>query len=330
VVNVLVIGGAGYIGAHTCLDLQRNGFTPVVYDNLSNGHRGFAKWGPFEQGDIRDLGRLTRVFEAYRPCATIHFAGLIEVGQSIRDPLSFFEINVGGSTAVLQAADAAGCRNIVFSSTCATYGTPSATPISEDHGQLPISPYGRSKLMVEDMLRELCAYREFATVILRYFNAAGAAPEHGIGEMHDPETHILPLAIDTALGLRDRFVVNGCDYDTPDGTCVRDFVHVLDLADAHTRAVKHLLAGRGASAINIGSGVGTSVQELLNMVEEVAGRSFRTDRGPRRPGDPPRLVADNRKARTVLGWEPRRDLRAIVESAWRWQTGLLKSDAKVA
>lgn len=328
--TVLVIGGAGYIGSHTCLDLHRRGFVPVVYDNLHNGHRQFVKWGPFERGDIRDGVRLKQVFERYLPCATIHFAGLIEVGQSVIDPLSFFEINVGGTTAVLRAADEAGCRNVVFSSTCATYGIPLSAPIAESHVQMPISPYGRSKLMIEEMLRELQAHRGFSTAILRYFNAAGAAWESGIGEWHDPETHILPLAIDAALGLRDRFVINGCDYDTPDGTCIRDFVHVSDLADAHSRAVLHLLAGGASTAVNLGTGRGTSVQELLNMVEAISGQSIRIDRGPRRPGDPPALVADNAKAETVLGWKPSHDLSAIVESAWRWQRNRRQLNEKAA
>lgn len=325
--NVLVIGGAGYIGAHTCLDLSLNGFRPVVYDNLSNGHREFVKWGPFEQGDIRDLDRLKRAFADYRPSAVILFAGLIEVGQSVRDPMSFFDVNVGGAICVLRAAEAAGCRKIVFSSTCATYGVPNEVPLSESHPQLPISPYGRSKLMIEEMLRDLNAYRGFSTVVLRYFNAAGAAPEHGIGEWHEPETHILPLAIDTALGLRERFLINGTDYQTRDGTCIRDFVHVRDLADAHTRAVQHLLAGGDNLAVNLGTGTGTSVQELLHMVEAVSGRPMRVERGPRRVGDPPALVADNRKARTLLGWRPTRDLEAIVKSAWTWQAGRISAAA---
>lgn len=316
--NVLVIGGAGYIGAHTCMDLFLNGFRPIVYDNLSNGHREFVKWGPLEKGDIRDSDRLTRVFAKYRPCAAIHFAGLIEVGQSILDPLLFFEVNVGGTISVLRAAEATGCCKIVFSSTCATYGIPDEVPLSENHAQWPISPYGRSKLMIEEMLRELSAHRDFSTAILRYFNAAGAALDCGIGEWHEPETHILPLAIETALGFRDHFVINGCDYDTPDGTCVRDFVHVMDLAHAHTRAVQHLLRDRGNIALNLGTGVGTSVQELLEMVEMVSGRPVLIHRGPRRAGDPPVLVADASRAWAQLGWKPSRDLAMIVESAWTW------------
>lgn len=326
--NILVIGGGGYIGSHTCLDLSRKGFVPVVYDNLSNGHAEFVKWGPLEQGDIRDRARLDEVFQKYRPEAVIHFAGLIEVGQSVTDPLSFFDNNVAGSIAVFQAADAAGCRNVVFSSTCATYGVPLETPISETHPQNPINPYGRSKLIVEDILRELCAYSGFSAVMLRYFNAAGAASEEGIGEWHDPETHALPLAIDAALGRRERFSIYGQDYDTRDGTCVRDFVHVMDLADAHTKAVQYLLSGGESTAINIGTGTGTTVKELLDAVQAVSRRSFRIDKSPRRPGDSPALIADNSKAAQVLDWKPTRDLTDIVSSAWEWHSK--RNDTPVA
>jgi UDP-glucose 4-epimerase len=328
VTNILVIGGGGYIGSHTCLDLHRKGFTPVVYDNLSNGHAEFVKWGPLEQGDIRDRARLDQVFQQYQPAAAIHFAGLIEVGQSVTDPLAFFDNNVAGSIAVFQAADAAGCRNIVFSSTCATYGVPLETPISETHPQNPINPYGRSKLIVEDILRELCSYSGFSAVMLRYFNAAGAAFEEGIGEWHDPETHALPLAIDAALGRRERFSINGQDYETRDGTCVRDFVHVMDLADAHTKAVQYLMAGGASTAINIGTGTGTTVQELLDAVQAVSRRAFRIDKGPRRPGDSPALIADNRKAAELLDWKPTRSLTDIVSSAWQWHSK--RNDTPVA
>jgi UDP-glucose 4-epimerase len=285
VTNILVIGGGGYIGSHTCLDLHRKGFTPVVYDNLSNGHAEFVKWGPLEQGDIRDRARLDQVFQQYQPAAAIHFAGLIEVGQSVTDPLAFFDNNVAGSIAVFQAADAAGCRNIVFSSTCATYGVPLETPISETHPQNPINPYGRSKLIVEDILRELCSYSGFSAVMLRY-------------------------------------------YETRDGTCVRDFVHVMDLADAHTKAVQYLMAGGASTAINIGTGTGTTVQELLDAVQAVSRRAFRIDKGPRRPGDSPALIADNRKAAELLDWKPTRSLTDIVSSAWQWHSK--RNDTPVA
>ncbi|AWC22832.1 UDP-glucose 4-epimerase [Aminobacter sp. MSH1] len=316
--DILVVGGGGYIGSHTCLDLARKGFRPVVYDNFSNGHPEFVKWGPLEQGDVRDRARLDEVFAKYRPAAVIHFAALIQVGESVRNPMAFFENNVAGSLNLFAAASAAGCKRLVFSSTCATYGEPEETPMRETHRQQPINPYGRSKLIVEDMLRDLDRYEGFRSVLLRYFNAAGADPEGRIGERHEPETHAIPLAIDAARGRRAGFSVFGDDYDTRDGSCVRDFIHVMDLADAHSRAVQYLIDGGDSVALNLGTGQGTTVNELLSMVKEVSGRTFLVELAPRREGDAPSLVADNSKARDVLGWAPRHDLAAIVSSAWNW------------
>ncbi|WP_269930284.1 UDP-glucose 4-epimerase GalE [Aminobacter sp. HY435] len=316
--DILVVGGGGYIGSHTCLDLANRGFRPIVYDNFSNGHREFVKWGPLEEGDIRDRARLDEVFAKYRPAAVVHFAALIEVGQSVKDPISFFENNVAGSLSLLAAAKAADCRRLVFSSTCATYGDPEETPMRESHRQVPINPYGRSKLIVEEMLRELDRYEGFRSVSLRYFNAAGADPEGRIGERHDPETHAIPLAIDAALGRRAGFSVFGDDYDTRDGSCVRDFVHVMDLADAHSRAVQYLIDGGDSIALNLGTGQGTTVKELLSTVRRISGRDFRVEQAPRRAGDAPALVADNAMALKVLGWTPRHDLNSIVSTAWNW------------
>jgi UDP-glucose 4-epimerase len=316
--NILVVGGAGYIGSHTCLDLADKGFTPVVYDNLCNGHAEFVKWGPFERGDIRDRQQLDAVFEAYKPAAVIHFAALIEVGESVRNPSGFFENNVGGTLTLLLAAKAAGVDKLVFSSTCATYGLPQAVPMDESHPQEPINPYGRSKLIVEQMLRDLDAHENFRSVALRYFNAAGADPQGRIGERHSPETHAVPLAIDAALGRRSGFKVFGRDYDTRDGTCVRDFIHVMDLADAHTRAVQYLLDGGASAAFNLGTGDGTTVTELLSTIEAVSGKHFPVEYVGRREGDSPVLVANNTRAQSILGWEPRYDLTAIIETAWNW------------
>ena len=318
--NILVVGGAGYIGSHTCLDLASKGFTPVVYDNLSNGHAEFVRWGPFEHGDIRDRTRLDAVLDTYKPAAIVHFAALIEVGESVRNPTGFFENNVAGTLTLMSAAQAAGIDKLVFSSTCATYGLPQAIPMDETHPQAPINPYGRSKLIVEQMLSDLDAYEGFRSVALRYFNAAGADPEGRIGEWHSPETHAIPLAIDAALGRRSDFKVFGWDYDTRDGTCVRDFVHVLDLADAHSRAVQYLLDGGESVALNLGTGDGTTVKELLSAIEAVSGKSFPVEYVGRREGDSPMLVADNGKARSVLGWQPRFDLTAIIETAWNWHS----------
>jgi UDP-glucose 4-epimerase len=318
VTNILVAGGAGYIGSHTCLDLANKGYRPIVYDNLSNGHAEFVKWGVLEEGDIRDRRRLGEVLRKHKPAAIVHFAALIEVGQSMRDPLAFFETNVAGAVSLLAAAESAGVDKLVFSSTCATYGVPEAIPMAETHRQLPINPYGQSKLMVERMLADLDRLKGFRSVALRYFNAAGADPECRIGEWHSPETHLIPLAIEAALGRRPSLTVFGSDYDTRDGTCVRDFIHVMDLADAHSRAVGYLLDGGASVALNLGTGHGTTVKELLAAIAAVAGRPVPVDYAGRREGDPPALVADNAKAREVLGWSPSHDLPSIIATAWQW------------
>ncbi len=320
--NVLVVGGAGYIGSHTCLDLKNKGFTPVVYDNLSNGHAEFVKWGELEVGDIRDRKRLDEVIARWRPAAIVHFAALIEVGQSVKEPLAFFDTNVAGTLTLLAAAADAGIDKFVLSSTCATYGVPQAIPMAESHPQDPINPYGRSKLFVEGILADLDRYKSFRSVVLRYFNAAGADPEGRIGEWHDPETHLIPLAIDAALGRRPGLSVFGTDYETRDGTCIRDFIHVLDLADAHSRAVSYLIAGGESVALNLGTGGGTTVRELLGAVEEISGRAVPVTYGPRREGDSPALVADNARARAVLGWQPSHDLNSIIRTAWNWHSAV--------
>jgi UDP-glucose 4-epimerase len=316
--TVLVTGGAGYIGSHTCLRLSQAGFTPVVYDNLSNGHTEFVQWGPFEQGDIRDGDRLDEVFAKHRPVAVIHFAALIEVGESVKFPGRFYENNVAGAITLIEAARRADVNALVFSSTCATYGDPVQVPMDETHPQAPLNPYGRSKLMVEQALADYDRYCGFRSVSLRYFNAAGADPEGRIGEWHEPETHAIPLAIEAAMGLRQGFKLFGTNYDTRDGTAVRDYIHILDLADAHVLALKSLLAGGPTDVFNLGTGTGTTVKELLSAIERVSGEKFPVEPAPRRQGDAPMLVADNRKARDVLGWEPKFDLDSIVMSAWRW------------
>ncbi|KAA0699001.1 UDP-glucose 4-epimerase GalE [Neorhizobium sp. P12A] len=318
--TVLVVGGAGYIGSHTCLDLANKGFKPVVYDNFSNGHREFVKWGPAEEGDIRDRARLDEVLAKHKPAAILHFAALIEVGESVKDPVSFYENNVIGTLTLLSAAQAAGIKAFVFSSTCATYGLPQSVPLDESHRQVPINPYGRTKYIVEQALADYDQYKDFRSVCLRYFNAAGADFEGRIGEWHTPETHAIPLAIDAALGRRQGFKVFGSDYDTRDGTCVRDYIHVLDLADAHVRAVEYLLNGGQSVALNLGTGTGTTVKELLSTIETVSDRPFPVEYVGRREGDSTTLVANNDKAREVLGWAPKYDLSQIIESAWSWHS----------
>ena len=316
--TILVPGGAGYVGSHVCLALSEAGFRPVVYDDLSNGHEAFVQWGPLEQGDIRDRDRLDDVIARHRPRAVLHFAGLIEVGASVKDPGAFYDINVGGSITLINAARRGGVDAMVFSSTCATYGGPERVPMDEGHPQQPLNPYGRSKLQVEQFLADLSLYAGFRSVCLRYFNAAGADEAGRIGERHTPETHAIPLAIQAALGQRDAFTIFGQDYQTRDGTAVRDYVHVSDLADAHVKALRYLLDGGQTTSINLGTGQGTTVAELIEAIRRESGRSLSVKIADRRPGDAPELVADNRRALEILAWRPQRSLDDIVRSALAW------------
>ena len=316
--TVLVTGGAGFIGSHTCRALHAEGFRPVVFDDLSNGHAEFVRWGPLERGDVRDRAALADAFARHRPVATVHFAGRIEVGHSVRDPFAHLDGNVGGSLAVIGAAIESGCDRFVFSSTCAVYGDPVRLPLDESHPREPINPYGRSKLMVEQALEALEGAGTIRSVRLRYFNAAGAAADGVLGEWHDPESHAVPLAIEAAMGRREAFTLFGTDYPTPDGSCVRDFVHVEDLADAHVRAVRHLLAGGEGGAFNLGTGRGTSVRELCECVGRHVGRPVPLREAPRRAGDPPVLTARADRAWETLGWRATRDLDGTVASAVAW------------
>lgn len=319
---ILVAGGAGYIGSHTCLRLADRGYRPVVYDNLSNGHRSFVQWGPLEVGDIRDAARLDAVFAKHRPIAVIHFAGLIEVGRSVSDPGAFFDENTGGAITLIQAARRAGVEVMVFSSTCATFGAPVALPMAEDHPQAPLSPYGRSKLMVEQALADYGRCTAFRSTIMRYFNAAGADLQGRIGERHEPETHLIPIAMEVAQGRREKLTIFGADYDTRDGTAVRDYIHVTDLADAHVLALEQLLRGASGDIFNLGGGKGVTVREAAAAVERISGRRVALRTAPRRAGDAAVLVADITRAKTKLGWRPRFSLDQIIETAWRWQMSL--------
>lgn len=324
--KILVTGGAGYVGSHTCLRLSEAGFEPVVYDNLSNGHEAFVRWGPFEKGDIRDAKRLDDVFARHQPAAVLHFAALIEVGESVKHPDRFYDNNVAGALCLIEAARRAGVDKLVFSSTCATYGEPRQIPMDETHPQAPLNPYGRSKLMVEQILQDFDRHLGFRSIVLRYFNAAGADFKGRIGEWHDPETHAIPLAIRAAMGGQGGFKLFGTDYPTRDGTAVRDYIHVLDLADAHVLALRRLLAGGGSDVFNLGTGTGSTVAELIKAIADVSGRPFEVERVARREGDAPALVADNGKAGRVLGWRPQYGLEAILESAWRWHSSGLIAD----
>lgn len=318
--RVLVVGGAGYIGSHTCMMLASRGYVPVVFDNLSNGHSEFVRWGEFEEGDIRDRSRLSEVFTKHKPDAVLHFAALIEVGESLKNPVGFYDNNVVGALTLIAAAMEADVKAFVFSSTCATYGLPDRVPMDETHKQVPVNPYGRTKFIIEQALKDYATYTDLRSVILRYFNAAGADFEGRIGEWHTPETHAIPLAIEVALGRREGFKVFGDDYETRDGTCVRDYIHVLDLADAHVRALDYLLAGGDTVELNLGTGAGTTVKELLAAITEVSGKPFPVEYVGRREGDSTVLVANNDKAKTILGWEPQYTLEDIIRSAWNWHS----------
>ena len=302
--SVLVTGGAGYIGSHACKALARAGYLPIVYDNLSYGHEWAVKWGPFERGDILDRTRLDEVLARYRPDAVMHFAAFAYVGESVTDPGKYYRNNVVGSLTLLEAMRDLGITKIVFSSSCATYGLPDRLPISEDAPQRPINPYGASKLMVERMLADFGSAHGLVSTALRYFNAAGADPDGEIGEEHDPETHLIPLVLDAASGRRPHITIFGTDYDTPDGTCIRDYIHVADLAKAHVLALQAIEAGTSAHAYNLGNGRGFSVREVINSVERVTGLSVPAMLGERRAGDPAVLVSDASRARKMLSWQP--------------------------
>ncbi len=317
--KILVTGGAGYIGSHTCKRLARAGFEPVVFDNLSTGFRDAARFGPFEQGDILDAARLDAVMSRHQPAAVVHFAASAYVGDSVREPAAYYRNNIVGSLSLLDAMRRNHVEKIVFSSTCATYGVPDRMPMDETLPQNPINPYGFTKLAIEHALADYGHAYGIAWIALRYFNAAGADPEGELGERHDPETHAIPLCIQAALGTGPGFSVFGTDYPTPDGSAVRDYVHVDDLGDAHVRALRRLLDGEPGGAYNLGTGIGTSVLELVAAVEKATGRKVPLTRGPRREGDPPALYASPLKAAQDLGWHAQyRSIDDIVATAVAW------------
>jgi len=317
--NILVTGGAGYIGSHACKALKAAGFTPITLDNMVYGHDWAVKWGPLVRGDILNRADLDPVFEEYSPAAVLHFAAFAYVGESVADPEKYYRNNVAGTLSLLSAMRRHDCKRIVFSSTCATYGAPERVPLTEDHPTRPMSPYGTTKLMIERMLKDFEAAYGFKYMALRYFNAAGADPDGEIGESHDPETHLIPLVIEAGLGHIPQVTIFGTDYPTPDGTAVRDYIHVADLADAHVLAVGKLLAGGASATYNLGTGTGNSVREVIQAVEKVSGRKVPVVEGPRRAGDSPGLYADSGAIIRALGWKPRfMDINAIVETAWRW------------
>jgi UDP-arabinose 4-epimerase len=316
---VLVTGGAGYVGSHVCKALAASGFLPITYDNLSRGHRWAVKWGPLEEGDILDRRRLDAVIAAYKPVAALHFAALSLVGQSVAAPADYWRVNLCGSLTLLEALVAANVKTFVFSSTAAVFGMPEQTPIPESHRTAPINPYGQTKLAVEAVLRDFDAAYGLRATALRYFNAAGADPSGTIGEDHHPETHLIPLVLDAAAGRRADIAVFGDDYDTPDGTCLRDYIHVADLADAHVLALRRLLGGGESRFFNLGNGNGFSVRQVIDAARAVTGRDFAVRMDKRRAGDPSALVADATAAKATLGWAPQRAaLDVQIADAWRW------------
>ena len=321
--HILVTGGAGYIGSHACKALKAAGYTPVAFDNLVTGWQDAVKFGPFEQGDLADRARLDEVFAKYKPAAVMHFAALSQVGEAMAEPGRYWRNNVEGSLTLIEAAVAAGCLDFVFSSTCATYGEHDNVVLDEHTPQEPLNAYGASKLAIEMVLRDFEAAHGLRHVVFRYFNVAGADPEGEVGEFHRPETHLIPVMLDAVDGKREGLTVHGDDYDTPDGTPIRDYVHVCDLVDAHVLGLKWLEAGKGSRVFNLGTGSGFSVREVISESKVVTNREVPYTIGPRRGGDCTRLVSGSVRAKEELGWEPHRStLQQMISDAWRWhQTG---------
>ena len=317
--NILVTGGAGYIGSHAAQALARAGYRPVTYDSMIYGNHWAVQWGPLVVGDIGDRAKLLDTIERFDIDAVMHFAAFAYVGESMSKPELYFDNNVTKSLVLLDAVRTAGIRHFVFSSSCATYGTPDQMPITEATPQRPVNPYGETKLIIERALHWMGQAHDISSVALRYFNACGADPEGRIGERHDPETHLIPLILDAALGHRASIDIYGTDYPTPDGSCVRDYIHVSDLADAHVRALDYLLADGVSTAVNLGTGRGHSVREVIAAVERATGRRVPRREMPRRAGDPAVLIADPSRAAALLGWQPLlSDLDTIIGTALAW------------
>lgn len=321
--TILVTGGAGYIGSHTCKALYLAGYTPVVYDNLSTGHAYAVKWGPFVQGDLNDRFTLNETLEKYKPSAVIHFAADAIVVESMLNPGKYYRNNVTSTICLLEAMRDHGVKKLIFSSTCATYGNPQFTPITETHPQNPINPYGRSKLMIEQMIADFEMAHQMQAVILRYFNAAGADLETQVGENHTPETHLIPSIIQTALGMKEEIVVYGTNFASRDGSAIRDYIHVCDLADAHVAALKC----NESTAINLGTGTGYSVLEIIEAVQKFCGKTLPVRLEKMRAGEPGILTANNEKAKKLLNWSPKcSTLPVLIESAWKWHQLLFENE----
>jgi UDP-glucose 4-epimerase len=317
--NILVVGGAGYIGSYMAKHLAQHGYTPIVLDNLVYGHKQAVKYGPFFEGSLSDSRLLSRLFEEYRISAVMHFAAFCYVGESMTEPAKYYENNITSALALLREMLDRQIDRFIFSSSCSIYGEPREIPITEEHPKNPINPYGRTKLVVEEMLGDFQQAYGLNSVSLRYFNAAGADPDGELGEDHNPETHLIPLVLQTALGQRSHVDIFGDDYPTPDGTCVRDYIHIVDLAQAHMLALERLLSGLPGDAYNLGNAKGYSVKEVIETAQRVSGREISTRVGERRAGDPAVLVGASKKATRDLGWKPQfPDLETIIETAWQW------------
>jgi UDP-glucose-4-epimerase GalE len=317
--SILVTGGAGYVGSHACKALAGAGYVPIVYDNLSRGHREAVRWGPLVEGDLHDTALVADTIRIHRVSAVMHFAAFAYVGESVSEPELYYRNNIVGTLSLLGAMREAGVGEIVFSSTCATYGNPAEVPIRETTPQSPVNPYGETKLAIERALHWYGGGYGLRSVALRYFNAAGDDPDGEIGENHDPETHLIPLVVRALLGQAGPIRIFGSDYPTSDGTAIRDYIHVSDLADAHVRALRYLAEGGASTALNLGTGRGHSVREVIAAVEAASGQKVPQREAPRRPGDPPELVADPRLAAATLGWQPQHsDIDTIVRTALAW------------
>ncbi len=320
---ILVVGGAGYIGSHINKELNKKGYKTIVYDNLSYGHREAVKQGQFILGDTGDREHLRLVFKNYKIDAVMHFAAFTSVGESVKDPSKYYTNNVANTLNLLNVMMEFGTKYFIFSSTAAVYGIPEKTPITEDHPLNPINPYGQSKLMVEKILKNYGTAYGLKSVALRYFNASGADPDNEIGEDHTPETHLIPLVLDAAIGKREDIKIFGTDYPTEDGTCIRDYIHVTDLADAHILALEYLMDGGESNMFNLGNGKGFSVREIIEKVREVTGIDFKATESQRREGDPPILMASPDKPQKILGWKQKHsDINVIIKTAWEWHKKL--------
>jgi UDP-glucose-4-epimerase GalE len=325
--NVLVTGGAGYIGSHVCKALAGAGYLPVTFDNLSAGHRWAVKWGPLVVGDLGNPGELSEAFTRYKPAAVAHLAAYSDVADSVSSPGKFYGNNVANSLTLLEALHRSGTRNLLFSSTCAVYGVPDRMPVTEQCDLTPVSPYGRSKMMTEQMIEDFGRAYGLRSVVFRYFNAAGADRDAEIGELREPEPRLIPSALRAAAGDRPYFELFGTDYSTPDGTCIRDFIHVADIAAAHVAGLAHLLQGGSSATLNLGSGKGFSVKEILSSVERVTGRQVPVRLRGRRAGDPPALVADSSGAEKLLNFAPSHDIDVMVQTAWHWYKSSVRASA---